>query len=267
MKRLHTMVSALRGLCISVFFIAGFFGAISQSKALPVPILTPLGGCCFRVAYALPAAEAGNWVSMTITPGGGVAVTGATSTPNFAVAWAPPSATWTHTMGGPYFPPGPNIVVGRICFNAVGGFVVTITFVDKYGNVYTTIYQLNCPPPIIGGFPALNTSGTSVGDTGNAPNNQIEEITASEPVLSTALYPNPTNDETTVSLSLASSAPVTVTVNDMTGKVVAAIENGAVLNAGVHNFPIEINNYSAGVYYVHIQSGDYKNTIQLNVVK
>lgn len=266
MKRLHTMASALRGFIISVFFIAGLFGAVSQSKALPVPILTPLGGCCFRVAYALPAAEAGNWVSMTITPGGGVTVVGASSTPNFGILWTPASATWTHTMIGPYFPTGPNIVVGRICFNAVGAFVVTITFVDKFGGVYSVPYPLNCPP-IIGGFPGLNASGTSIGDSGNTPKSQIEEMAGIEPVLSTSLYPNPTNDETTVSLSLADSAPVTITVNDMTGKVVSTIENGAIFNAGVHNFPIETNNYSAGAYYVQIHSGSYSNTLQLNVVK
>ncbi len=266
MKRLYTMASALRGFVISAFFIAGLFGAVSQSKALPVPVLTPLGGCCFRVAYSLPAAEAGNWVSMTITPGGGVTVVGAASTPSFAVAWTPASATWTHTMIGPYFPTGPNIVVGRICFNAVGAFVVTITFVDKFGGVYSVPYPLNCPP-IIGGIPALNASGTSMGDSGNTPKSQIEEIAGIESVLSTTLYPNPTNDETTVSLSLANSAPVTITVNDVSGKEIAAIENGTVLNAGVHNFPILTDNYSAGVYFVQIRSGRYSNTIQLNVVK
>lgn len=264
MKRLSNFVSAMRGLFLSAVFVAGFISATSESLALPTVRVFPLGGCCFQFGYSLPAAEAATWVSMTATPGGGAVVTGATSTPNFAIAWAPPAATWTHTLGGPYFPVGPAIVVGTACFTPVGPFIVNVTFTDKFGGTYVIPVVLNCPPPAI-----IVPGGGSIDfDMPNLPKrNQTEEMSGSEAVMGTSIYPNPTSDETTISLTLASNVPVTITVNDVTGKVVSTIENGKTLNAGTHNLALNTANYTSGVYYVTVKSGDYINTIPLNVVR
>lgn len=69
------------------------------------------------------------------------------------------------------------------------------------------------------------------------------------------LFPNPTTDNLTVRYISGVASEVTVTVTDITGKVVAEFEEGTQA-AGTHELNINTSSFAEGVYYVTIASGN-----------
>lgn len=69
------------------------------------------------------------------------------------------------------------------------------------------------------------------------------------------VFPNPTSDKLTVRYALGVASDVTVTVTDITGKVIASIEEGAKAE-GTHQLDMNTASYAEGIYYVTIASGN-----------
>ncbi|MBX3044177.1 MAG: T9SS type A sorting domain-containing protein [Candidatus Kapabacteria bacterium] len=78
--------------------------------------------------------------------------------------------------------------------------------------------------------------------------------------------PNPARDISTVSFSIGNDMDVTVSLFDINGKEIQVISRG-MLNAGVHNFDINLSQIPSGSYTVVLKSGDVLLNSKLNVVK
>jgi hypothetical protein len=94
-----------------------------------------------------------------------------------------------------------------------------------------------------------------MGDYTNIENNNL----VSQNVM---VYPNPTNDNATVSFSLTEQANVTIVVRDLSGKVVYATDN-ALLSSGQHAEIIDLNEMSQGMYTVTITANGGQTTQKL----
>lgn len=80
------------------------------------------------------------------------------------------------------------------------------------------------------------------------------------------IYPNPATDLATVNILLAESAKVSVTIFDITGKLINTVYN-AQMNAGSNNVMIPTENMPAGIYFATISSEKYSKTLKLVITK
>ncbi|WP_107039009.1 T9SS type A sorting domain-containing protein [Brumimicrobium mesophilum] len=79
-------------------------------------------------------------------------------------------------------------------------------------------------------------------------------------------YPNPFANETTVEFSLKETAEVSYSVVDLTGKVVADVNEGNTF-AGEHSITIDGSSFANGVYYLNITAGESTVTRKIVVNK
>lgn len=264
------MVNNFRTALFCALLGLALFGFTSQSaKAAPNVWLVPIGGCCFEVHYSLPPAEANRWVSCQITPSaGGVNVS--TAVGMFLVTLPGPSVTYTHGGAG-WFPTGPNLYMGIVCFNLVGPGVITFRFTDKFGNVVIRIFQINCGLIVGGGGPIAPIGGSISTDGSVQTTDGISLASSTESITDNQLAditPNPTSDNATVSLALANDMDnVSLYVADMTGRKMLDITTGERLTMGTHSFSVETQNLTSGVYYVVVKSGQFTQAKMLQVIK
>jgi hypothetical protein len=81
-----------------------------------------------------------------------------------------------------------------------------------------------------------------------------------------ALYPNPTNSLTNVSYSLAKNSTVSVSVIDVTGKVVYTATEGNKA-AGNNKLQIETSNLANGAYFINLNVDGKVITQKLSVIR
>ena len=79
-------------------------------------------------------------------------------------------------------------------------------------------------------------------------------------------YPNPYNPITTVSYNLPNKSYVALEVYDILGNEIATIDEGE-KDAGKHSVQWNgkdkfQNNVSSGIYFIHLETPDYKKTIK-----
>jgi hypothetical protein len=79
-------------------------------------------------------------------------------------------------------------------------------------------------------------------------------------------FPNPFNGTTTVNYELTSTESVMVEITDITGKVIAVMNEG-VRTAGSHVLTINSNNLAAGTYYYTLSTSKGKVTKAMTVAK
>jgi tetratricopeptide (TPR) repeat protein len=96
--------------------------------------------------------------------------------------------------------------------------------------------------------------------------NEIKEDEVKIPGYSLNNYPNPFNPTTTVQFSIPKDEFVTLTVYDVTGRVVKELVNGY-KTTGTHNVEFNASSYSSGTYYYKIEAGDYKNIQKMMLIK
>jgi len=78
--------------------------------------------------------------------------------------------------------------------------------------------------------------------------------------------PNPFSNETTIPYSLKNNSDVSLTIFDVTGKVVMTQSQTAV-GAGMHNFTVTTTDLAPGVYYYTVQAGAGKVTHKMIVTE
>lgn len=91
------------------------------------------------------------------------------------------------------------------------------------------------------------------------------ELTADQFALSQN-YPNPFNPTTKISFSLPETGLVTLKVYDVMGREVATLVND-IRNTGVYTVEFNGANYSSGIYFVSMQSGDFSQVRRMVLVK
>lgn len=79
-------------------------------------------------------------------------------------------------------------------------------------------------------------------------------------------FPNPFNPSTTLSFSLPLSGMTTLKVYDIIGKEVATVIDEE-LAAGLYSVPFNASHLPSGVYFYTLQSGNYRMTKKMSLVK
>jgi hypothetical protein len=86
-------------------------------------------------------------------------------------------------------------------------------------------------------------------------------------VMSVANYPNPANDQTTITYSITEHAPVSLVVNDVMGREVARLVSGENEDAGTYSAALNVGKLATGSYQITLTAGGKTVTRTLNVVK
>jgi len=79
-------------------------------------------------------------------------------------------------------------------------------------------------------------------------------------------YPNPFNPTTTISFGLPVDSEVSIQIYNLQGRVVETLAS-QFMQAGYHSVVWNADNYSSGVYFVKMATGDYVSTQKLLLVK
>jgi len=106
---------------------------------------------------------------------------------------------------------------------------------------------------------SLNTTACSGFPTSITKSNPVNEIDKTALSYSLSVYPNPSHGSATVSFSLPTPGKVSLTIYDITGRLVKTIAN-AVLSEGEHTLNLDVNNFRAGIYLLRMQSGQISQT-------
>ena len=79
-------------------------------------------------------------------------------------------------------------------------------------------------------------------------------------------YPNPFNPTTTINITVEIRHATSLNVYDINGRLIDLVFQGE-LEIGTHEFQWEGTNYSSGVYFIKMQSGDYVQTRKMILLK
>ena len=77
-------------------------------------------------------------------------------------------------------------------------------------------------------------------------------------------YPNPTNGETTVAVTLNEKTQMNVTVFNMEGKMIASLYNGKATE-GTHNLKFSVEGLASGLYFARIVTNTSTRTVKIIV--
>ncbi len=119
---------------------------------------------------------------------------------------------------------------------------------------------------INGGTNVVTLTATN-GDCSNELTITINSVGVSESrnVTECSIFPNPTNGDAILRVSLNNSADVNYTIYDITGKIV---HSGFQKNTnGVNNITLPATEFSAGMYFVKLSIGNLQDTLRLVVKK
>jgi len=78
--------------------------------------------------------------------------------------------------------------------------------------------------------------------------------------------PNPFNPTTTLSFSLPKSSHVELTVYNVLGRVVMSRELG-MLNAGMHDVVVDGAEWSSGIYFASVSTGEWREVVKMALVR
>jgi hypothetical protein len=79
-------------------------------------------------------------------------------------------------------------------------------------------------------------------------------------------YPNPFNPATTISFALPQASQVTLKIYNSTGQLVKTLVQNH-LDAGVHEVRLDAGDLSSGMYFYHINAGNFAKTRKMVLMK
>jgi hypothetical protein len=79
-------------------------------------------------------------------------------------------------------------------------------------------------------------------------------------------YPNPFNPSTSIQFSVGTSSVVSLKVYDALGREVRSLVNES-LETGVYTVPVDASGLSSGVYYYTLQSGTFRASRKMQLMK
>ena len=94
----------------------------------------------------------------------------------------------------------------------------------------------------------------------------FEIESAPEKISLDSAYPNPFNPTTTIEFGLPFDSEVSIQIYNLQGRVVETLAS-EYMQAGYHSVTWNADNFSSGVYFVKMASGDYVSTQKLLLVK
>lgn len=82
----------------------------------------------------------------------------------------------------------------------------------------------------------------------------------------TQISPNPFNEKTTISYAVANEGPVKIALYDLLGREIALLVNGF-KKPGIHTVELNAANLSSGIYFCHMQAGEFDTSQKLLLTK
>lgn len=139
---------------------------------------------------------------------------------------------------------------------------ITYTVPATIGNVAVTLANLDIVAFVseTGGKNIINVCKVPI-TTGTTSTNEISDI-----VNNVSVFPNPATSNATVDFNISEANNVSVAVSNMVGQTVLT-ENLGQLNAGQHNYLLDVANLNSGLYLLTITAGESKITKQVSVGK
>ena len=68
------------------------------------------------------------------------------------------------------------------------------------------------------------------------------------------IYPNPTEDDITVSILLTESSPLRVELVDQSGRLIVNQDYTENLDSGIHKFVLPFSNLQKGIYHLRVSN-------------
>jgi len=159
-----------------------------------------------------------------------------------------------------FFPDFINVSAGQEILIAVGSYTGEVEFASAQGADQGTVLGY-------ADGSLFNLTGASVimvradmNDYTNINESDLSNISVSQNV------PNPFNGETLISYNLNEASNVSLTIMDVTGKVISTINEGAQA-AGTHNISVDGASLAAGTYFYTLTAGTYQVTKRMVVSK
>nr|GFA57996.1 hypothetical protein [Tanacetum cinerariifolium] len=84
-----------------------------------------------------------------------------------------------------------------------------------------------------------------------------------EVAVTPALYPNPANDQVTLTTTVSQESSVTIVITDLQGNTMASYQRNAVV--GENQFVLDTNNLANGLYILRVQGSDATSAQRLEV--
>ena len=138
--------------------------------------------------------------------------------------------------------------------------VLTITNppVSMNGNHYRCVVNGLCPPQVTSDGEAMLSVSNVTGINGERP-----DVTGNTSALSMSIYPNPVNNETTLTCFLPVDGQLDIAVWNLYGKKMDVLYSGSE-SIGFHKKHLHFSGYSTGLYFVTMtlrtQSGERRAT-------
>lgn len=225
------------------------------AKAMP---MTSINGGDFRFSLILLedglTGTGGNWAQANAYAGGANGPMGGyESLPNPV-----PASQMVYNHVGSVLVGGFYGVEGSIATSLVAGEEITHTF------EYTIPESMD--PMLMDAVVLVLENETGV--ILNADKEDVQMFVNTNETLSeiaSSIYPNPASDIAQVELNLEEATEVNISIIDVTGKVIASRDYGTV--QGNQIFPIQVANFTNGMYMVHITTENGVSTQRLMVTK
>ncbi|RLD31354.1 MAG: hypothetical protein DRI83_12555, partial [Bacteroidetes bacterium] len=91
-----------------------------------------------------------------------------------------------------------------------------------------------------------------------------ERINGTEAIVVSQNFPNPVSTFTTFRVELEQAVELSMELSNITGQVVMT-QNKGFVNAGLHEFRIDVSELGAGTYFYTVNAGDSKVTKRMLV--
>ena len=183
-------------------------------------------------------------------------------------------ATWTGATASAVAKAGATTVEGTLVLASEFASAPTQLYigVGVYGTADAGVLEKQCPAAVTanGNIETteliLYTLPAQV--AGNAPIARGVQADAPPIYFDTALRiaPNPTVGQSAIIFSLNAAMPVKMVVQNIQGQAMEILQNGT-LEAGTHQFILDVNNYPAGVYLLQYDNGTSISTHKIVVNK
>lgn len=139
---------------------------------------------------------------------------------------------------------------------------LTYTVPATVGNITVALADLDIVAFVseAGGKNIINVCKVPI-STGSTSTNDMSAI-----FNNVSVYPNPATSNATVDFNISEANNVSVVVSNLVGQTVMT-ENLGQLNAGQHNYSLDVAGLNSGMYLITITAGESKITKQVNVSK
>lgn len=168
---------------------------------------------------------------------------------------------------------GSNYTHNHVLRDVPTGFTGELISVTTEGTLFTKTYTVDVPANwnidncrLVGFVTKVTKDNTHTGVQIPARNGAtaIEDITPAD--ISISVYPNPTQGNSKLQLSVAESAEVKVEVLNLIGEIVSEPFNEYTVAGKTHIVDLGTADLKAGIYFVHVQVGNTAKTVKLHVL-